>query len=73
MKFPLFLYQPLATESGFLAQSKKINIEICRTFEEQGIAFSLPVRITHTSIDSQEKPVEVRVVAGQGLGVSRDQ
>ena len=52
----------------FLAASEKINFEICRAFEEQGIAFSLPMRITHTSIDSQEKPVEVRVVAVQGVG-----
>lgn len=50
----------------FLAQSEKINFAICHAFEEQGIQFSLPMRIAHTSIDSQEKPVEVKMVTGQG-------
>jgi hypothetical protein len=39
-----------------------VNMEICRIFEEHGISFSLPHRITHTSRDSQEKPIEVRML-----------
>ena len=50
----------------FLAFSEKVNLEIVRTFEEQGIQFSLPFRVTHTSIDSEEKPIEVRMVDGRG-------
>ena len=46
----------------FLAFSEKVNFEIFRAFDEQGIQFSLPTRITHTSIDSEAKPVEVRVI-----------
>ena len=47
---------------GFLKFSQTLNLEVCRAFEEQGIGFSLPSRITHTSIDSQEKPIKVRMV-----------
>jgi MscS family membrane protein len=43
----------------FLAFSEKINFAVFRAFEEQGISFSLPFRVTYTSIDSQEKPIEV--------------
>ena len=49
----------------FLAMGEKVNLEIFRTFEEQGIQFSLPVRVTHTSIDSEEKPIEVEMVDGR--------
>ena len=46
----------------FLAQSERLNVEICRAFEEEGIQFSLPSRVTHTSMDSHEKPIEVRLI-----------
>ncbi len=46
----------------FLAFGEKVNLDICRAFEEQGIQFSLPFRVTHTSINSEEKPIEVRMV-----------
>lgn len=46
----------------FLAMSEKVNLTIFRAFEEQGIQFSLPVRVAHTSITSQEKPVEVKMI-----------
>jgi MscS family membrane protein len=49
----------------FLAFSEKVNLEIVREFEEQGVQFSLPFRVTHTSIDSEEKPVEVRLADGR--------
>ena len=45
-----------------MAFGEKVNLEIFRAFDEQGIQFSLPFRVTHTSIDSEEKPVEVKVV-----------
>jgi MscS family membrane protein len=46
----------------FLAFSQRANLEICRVFEEQGIRFSLPDRIAHTSIEGSEKPVDVRLL-----------
>lgn len=46
----------------FLAVGEKINFAVLRAFEQQGIQFSLPLRVTHTSIDSQEKPVEVELM-----------
>jgi hypothetical protein len=49
----------------FLAMGEKINFEIFRAFDQQGIKFSLPLRVTHTSIDSQGKPVEVRLIEPQ--------
>ena len=51
----------------FLAFGEKVNLEIFRTFEEQGIQFSLPFRVTHTSIDSEAKPLEVSMVGGRGI------
>ena len=45
----------------FLALNEKVNLEIYRAFEEQGISFSLPLRVAHTSIDSQETPLEVKM------------
>jgi MscS family membrane protein len=46
----------------FLEMSEKVNFAIFRAFETQGIQFSLPMRVAHTSVDSQEKPVEVKMV-----------
>ncbi len=46
----------------YLAMSEKVNLAIFRAFEEQGIQFSLPSRVAHTSVDSVEKPVEVRML-----------
>jgi MscS family membrane protein len=46
----------------FLELGERINFEVFRVFEEQGIQFSLPMRVAHTSIDGQEKPVEVNLV-----------
>ena len=49
----------------YLAFSEKINFQIFKAFDEQGIRFSLPFRVTHTSIDSQAMPVEVNVIDGR--------
>ena len=46
----------------FLAFSEKVNVAIMRAFEEQGIQFSLPLRITYTTKDSQPRPLELKVV-----------
>ena len=50
----------------FLDFSQRLNIEICRTFEDQGIRFSLPARITYTALDSQQQPLELSIVEKQG-------
>ena len=59
----IFWYNP-PNYWDFLAFSEKVNLEIFRAFEEQGIQFSLPFRVTHTSIDSEEKPIEISMVDG---------
>ena len=46
----------------FLAMGEKVNLEVFRAFEQQGIRFALPLRVSHTSVDSQEKPVDVNLV-----------
>jgi MscS family membrane protein len=43
----------------FLAMGEKVNFEVFRAFEEHGIKLSLPFRVTHTSIESEQQPVEV--------------
>lgn len=47
----------------FLAFSERLNLQIFRAFEDQGIQFSLPSRITYTTTDSKQRPLELKVVA----------
>lgn len=49
----------------FLAFSEKLNIEICRSLEAEGIQFSLPQRFTPTTIDGIEQAVEVKVALAE--------
>ena len=46
----------------FLAFCERVNMELCRAFEAEGIQFSLPMRVTHTSLDSEKEPIEVQLV-----------
>jgi MscS family membrane protein len=46
----------------FLAFNEKVNFEIFRAFEEQGIQFSLPFRVTYWATDSEQRPLEVKMV-----------
>jgi len=57
----LYWYSP-PNYWDFLEFTQKLNIEICRAFEEQGIQFSLPMRVAPTSTDGQEQPVKVQIV-----------
>lgn len=50
----------------YLAFSEKFNFAIFRAFEDHGIQFSLPQRVTHTSMDSEQAPIDVRMVEGMG-------
>ncbi len=49
----------------YLAFSERVNFEIFQAFDEQGIQFSLPFRVTNTSIDSQAAPVQVEILKGR--------
>ncbi len=46
----------------FLAFSEKLNLAICRAFEQEGIRFSLPTRITSTSPTGEEAPLKMKLV-----------
>jgi MscS family membrane protein len=47
----------------FLAFSEKLNLAVCRAFDDQGIQFSLPTRVTYTTTESKSGPVKVKLVA----------
>ncbi|NQU24177.1 MAG: mechanosensitive ion channel family protein [Candidatus Nealsonbacteria bacterium] len=57
----IYWYTP-ALYWDFLAFGERVNLEIFRAFDEQGIQFSLPFRVTNTSLDSEAAPVEVKMV-----------
>jgi MscS family membrane protein len=44
----------------YLAFSEQLNLRIFKEFEEAGIEFSLPMRLTHMSVESEPKPIEVQ-------------
>lgn len=46
---------------AFLGLSERVNMAIMKAFEELGIRFSLPRRVTYTGTDSQPRPLEVAV------------
>ena len=50
---------------GLSGAGEEINFDVFRAFVDQGIQFSLPLRVTHTSIDSQEKPVDGKLMEPQ--------
>jgi len=50
----------------YLAFGEKFNLAIFHAFESQGIQLSLPHRITHTSLESEQAPIEVRMVENGG-------
>ena len=45
----------------YLAFSEAFNLAIFRAFDQHEIQFSLPNRVTHTSLDSKQAPIEVRL------------
>jgi MscS family membrane protein len=55
----------------FLAFSEKLNLMIFRAFEDQGIAFSLPARVTYTSPTSEQLPLELKLVGDNKLDVDQ--
>jgi MscS family membrane protein len=54
----------------FLAFGERLNFAIFRAFEQQGINFTLPARVTHTNIESRQAPLEVKVAGNSPLAAS---
>lgn len=46
----------------YLAFCQKVNLQIFKAFEEQGIQFSLPLRHTYWKHDDQQGPLEIKMV-----------
>jgi small-conductance mechanosensitive channel len=57
-----YWYQP-PNIWDFYAFSQRVNLAIFHAFDEQGIQFSLPFRITHTNLESEPGPLELKMVA----------
>jgi len=57
----IYWYQP-PNYWDFLAFSERLNLQVFRAFEEQDIQFSLPLRITYTTVESEPRPLELRLV-----------
>jgi len=51
----------------FVAFNEKVNFEIFRAFEDHGIQFSLPFRVTYWAKDSEQRPLEVEMVERKEL------
>ena len=52
---------------AYYAFSEAFNLAILRAFEKEGIQFSLPWRVAHTSLWSEKEPIDLRIVE-QGEG-----
>jgi MscS family membrane protein len=48
----------------FYEFSEKVNLEILRVFEENGVPFSLPVRHSFWKRDDEQGPLDVNVITG---------
>lgn len=46
----------------FVAFNEKVNFELVRALEDQGIQFSLPFRVTYLATDNEQRPLEVEMV-----------
>ena len=51
----------------FVAFNEKVNFEIFRAFEDHGIQFSLPFRVTYWAKDNEQRPLEVEMVERKEL------
>jgi MscS family membrane protein len=55
---------------AYYAFSEAFNLAVLRSFEKEGIQFSLPWRVAHTSLWSEKEPIDLRIVE-QGGGTDR--
>ena len=67
----MYWYHP-ANYWDYLAFSEKFNFQIFEEFTSEGIQFSLPMRVTHTSKESQAAPLEISMREGQGREGAKD-
>ena len=56
----------------YLAFGEKFNLAVCRAFDQHEIQFSLPHRVTHTSLKSEQAPIEVQLSEDR-TGVASDE
>jgi MscS family membrane protein len=54
---------------AYHAFSEAFNLAILRAFEKEGIQFSLPWRVAHTSLWSEKEPIDLQIVE-QGGGAN---
>ena len=47
---------------AYCAFSEAFNLAILRAFEQEGIQFSLPWRVAHTSVWSEKEPIDLRII-----------
>ncbi len=47
---------------AFMKMSERVNFDILRSFEQEGIQLRLPQKIAHTTTDAKQHPIEVRMV-----------
>jgi len=48
--------------SQFRAFGRKLNLEIFREFEAEGIQFSLPLRHSYWKRDADQGPLEIQII-----------
>ena len=51
--------------------SEAFNLAILRAFEKEGIQFSLPWRVAHTSLWSEKEPIDLRIIEQGDGGTDR--
>ena len=56
---------------AYFAFSEAFNLAILRAFEKEGIQFSLPSRVAHTSRWSEKEPIDLCIVEQGDGGTDR--
>jgi len=56
---------------AYCAFSEAFNLAILRAFEKEGIQFSLPWRVAHTSLWSEKEPIDLRIIEQGDGGTDR--
>jgi MscS family membrane protein len=66
----IYWYHP-PDGSAYAAFSEAFNLAVLRAFEKEGIQFSLPWRVAHTSLWSEKEPIDLRIVEQGDGGTDR--
>jgi MscS family membrane protein len=56
---------------AYRAFSEAFNLAVLRAFEKEGVQFSLPWRVAHTSLWSEKEPIDLRIVEQGDGGTDR--